>query len=120
MRAFQILLIFYVALAATAFAGGSDPEIQYLLDTVGASDCVFTRNGKDHSAAEARDHLAMKYRRAGSRVRTAEAFIERLASKSSWTGQPYLINCDGESLPSRDWLTIRLGRYRAGDAARED
>lgn len=120
MRRISLVLALAVALATPVFAGGSNPEIQYLLDVVGDSDCIFTRNGKDHSAAEARDHLAMKYRRAGSRVRTAEAFIERLASESSWTGKPYLINCDGESLPSRDWLTRRLSHYRGGDAANED
>jgi len=99
-------------LTLSAWAAGANPEIQYLLTTVGDSNCTFTRNGKDHSAVEARDHLAMKYRRAGSRVKTAEAFIEHLASESSWTGKPYLIQCGEESVPSRNWLTERLDRFR--------
>lgn len=107
-----IILTVTVFLTLPVLGAGSDQEIQYLLNTVGDSGCTFTRNGTDHSADEAKDHLAMKYRRAGSRIKTAEAFIKHLATKSSWTGKPYLIQCDGESVPSRDWLTERLDSYR--------
>lgn len=101
-----------VVLTAPVLAATPAEEIHYLLAAVGDSDCEFTRNGKQHSAAEAEAHLTMKFDRAGSRIKTAEAFIDRLASESSWSGKPYLIQCDGVSTPSRDWLTDRLEKFR--------
>jgi hypothetical protein len=110
-----ILLTLLVLLAsAPGLAENGEREIRYLLDSIAASGCSFTRNGSEHSAAEAAAHLAMKYDRAGSRIATAEQFVERLASESSFTGEPYLITCAGTSTPSRDWLMERLDRHRAG------
>jgi len=118
MRTGIFISLLAVILTAPALAATPDQEIHFLLTAVGDSGCGFTRNGKRHSAAEAEAHLAMKYDRAGSRIKTAEAFIDRLASESSWTGKPYLIQCDAESVPSRDWLTERLVHFRA--VAHED
>lgn len=88
-------------------------EIEHLLTTVGSSDCVFIRNGKRHDAHDAEDHLRMKYRRGKRYAPTTEAFIERLASKSSMSKKPYHIECPGtESVPSGDWLSQRLAEYR--------
>jgi len=112
MKKIRISLLFFAMTALPVLAATPDVEIQYLLDVVGDSGCTFNRNGKEHTADEARDHLAMKYRRAGSRIKTAESFINYLASESSWTGKPYFIECDGASVPSRDWLTDRLTTYR--------
>ena len=111
MKSLRIFLL-AALMSLPAMAATPDAEIQHLLDVVGDSGCSFNRNGKDHSADEARDHLAMKYRRAGSRIKTAEAFIKHLASESSWTGRPYIIECDGNSVPSREWLTEQLMSYR--------
>ena len=88
-------------------------EIDYLLTAVGKSDCAFIRNDKRHSAEDAEDHLRMKYRRGKRYAPTTEAFIERLASRSSMSKKLYLIDCPGEDLlPSGDWLTERLTEYR--------
>lgn len=118
MRIGPIISLLAVVLTAPALATAPDQEIHYLLAAIGDSGCAFTRNGKRHTADEAEAHLAMKYDRAGSRIKTAEAFIDRLASESSWTGKPYLIQCGEESVHSRDWMTERLERYRA--VAHED
>jgi hypothetical protein len=99
--------------AVPAHATRDDAEIQHLLSTIGNSGCTFVRNGTDHPAQAAEDHLRMKYRHAGSRIGTAEAFIERLASESSWTGQPYLIRCGADQpVPSGDWLSHQLREFR--------
>ena len=75
-----VILLF----AVTAGAGETDAgtEIEYLIDSIGDSGCVFIRNGRRHSAVEAEDHIRMKYRRARRYASTAELFIERLASQS--------------------------------------
>jgi len=96
-------------------------EIDYLLTTVGGSDCVFIRNGKRHDAADAEDHLRMKYRRGKRYAPTTEDFIERLASKSSMSRKLYQIDCPGEEpVPSGDWLTLRLAEFRDKQATRKD
>jgi len=88
-------------------------EIEHLLRAIGQSECIFTRNGKHHSATEAEDHLRMKYDRTKSRITTTEMFIDRLASKSSWTGTTYTLRCaDGEPEPSGQWLYRALTQYR--------
>ena len=111
-----ILLTFIVtpqAMSAESSENINLAEIEYLLQTIGQSECVFTRNGTQHSAVEAEDHLRMKYDRTKSRIKTAEAFIDRLASNSSWTGKPYTMRCTSdEPEPSGQWLYRELKRHR--------
>lgn len=91
-------------------------EIQYLLEFVAASNCDFIRNGASHDSAEAADHLRLKYSRGRKYASTAEQFIDRLASESSWTGKPYMVNCGGRTEPVRDWLRRALADYRSTPA----
>lgn len=88
-------------------------EIHYLLQYIADSGATFIRNGDEHSARDAADHLAMKYRRASRYAKTAEDFIDNLASKSSFTGKPYtVVTADGKDLKSHDWLYAALNEYR--------
>ena len=88
-------------------------EIDHLLNTVAASGCIFIRNGKEHAAEDARDHLAMKRKRGKRYYSSTEEFIERLASSSSWSGKPYHIRCGDSERPAQDWFTAVLEEYRA-------
>ena len=89
-------------------------EIEFLLTSVGNSECVFVRNGSRHSAVEAESHLRLKYGKTYKHIDDANEFIEKLASQSSWTGKPYTIDCPGaDPQASRDWLTARLQAYRS-------
>ncbi len=90
----------------------AEQEITALIAAVESSGCFFLRNGDRHDSAEAVDHLRLKYRRGRRYADTAEHFIERLASKSSWSGKPYFIECDGEQSPSGDWLSAQLELIR--------
>lgn len=101
-----------LALAAPVAADRDAAEIEYLLDFVAASDCDFERNGEVHSAADAAGHLRLKYRRGARHAATAEQFIDRLASKSSWTGKQYRVTCGGVTEPSGTWLHRALQDYR--------
>ena len=95
-------------------AGTAPIEIEHLLEFVGSSACVFKRNGGRHDATEAEAHLRMKYGKGKRHVETAEQFISRIASKSSWSGRTYTVDCPGEGTqPSGQWLTEELRRYRA-------
>lgn len=112
----RLLLISIVAsffVPVLAAADVTETEVEYLVSTIGASNCTFIRNGKRHTAEAAEDHLRMKYRRGKRYAPTAEKFIERLASASSMTRKPYYIECPGtEAVPSGDWLKAHLDEYR--------
>lgn len=89
-----------------------DAEIDFLLKSVAESDCVFIRNGKEHGGAAARDHLQMKRERGRKYYDTTEQFIERIASKSSWSGKPYRIRRGDSEEDASAWFTRTLESFR--------
>ena len=111
----RLLIAPIMSLLALAAAADEtmDREVQHLLQFVETSGCTFVRNGKDHDAADAADHLRLKYGRGGKYVNNADQFIERLASESSWTGKTYTVTCEGQTRPSGEWLQEELEAYRA-------
>jgi len=83
----------------TAFAVSPEeqPRIEALLVAIGKQeDLIFIRNGSEYTAQEAVSHLGLKLRRAGSRINTAEEFIDHLASNSSFSGKSYMIKRQGQ------------------------
>lgn len=113
MKILYALLLSAILLPAAATADSTEDEIEYLITSVGESGCIFIRNGARHDAEDAASHMRLKYRRGKRYAKTAELFIERLASKSSFSGKPYAIECPGgEAVPSGDWLSARLEEYR--------
>ena len=109
-RAFFCLLL---AFPGTVSADAVDEtEIVYLLDFVATSGCIYIRNGDEHSSADAADHLRLKYSRGKRYVNSAEDFIDRLATESSWSGKPYTVTCDAETQTSAQWLNRALSDYR--------
>ncbi len=108
-----VLALVLAAPLTGAETATAEAEIDHLITAIGESGCTFVRNGKRHSAAEARDHIRMKYRRGKRYASTTELFIERLASKSSMSKKPYWMECPGDDpVPSGDWLKAELERYR--------
>jgi hypothetical protein len=94
----------------------AETEIAALLAAIGASNCTFFRNEAPGTAAEAKAHLERKYRYLRKKVESPETFIDRVASKSSVTGRPYLVECPGKPRQqARQWLLERLAEIR--DAA---
>ena len=96
-----LLIMACLPLAAPGAALAVSPEEQPRVDALLAAveretDLVFIRNGSEHTAQEAASHLRLKLRRAGSRVTTAEQFIDHLASGSSFSGKPYMIRQPGQ------------------------
>ncbi len=114
-----LLAAVLVALLEPAGSFGAEPadaEIQHLLQFVGESGCIFVRNGDEYRSPEARDHMEMKYGYGKRRIKTAEAFIEHIATRSGMTRKLYVVRCDGQELPSARWLTEELQRYRAQES----
>jgi hypothetical protein len=85
--------------------------IQAVADLQGAA---FIRNGSEHTPKEAADHLRLKWKNAGRRVKTAPEFIQHCATGSSMSGKPYEIRLkDGRTVLARDWLWTELKRMEA-------
>jgi hypothetical protein len=121
---FVALRCFVAGLAAACIVlGGAPPtvaastsaseDIQYLLDAIERSGCEFYRNGSWYAAAEARSHLAGKYREVDKRrpMRSAEDFIEWVGTSSSMSGEPYRVRCPGsDAITSAEWFRRALER----------
>jgi hypothetical protein len=77
-------------------------------------DMKFIRNGSEYSCAEAAKFLRGKLESMGGEVTTAREFIERIASKSSMSGQPYHVKfADGRLMPAALFLAEELKRMDA-------
>lgn len=117
-----ILIILFMPLFWPTFAAATsttDNEIQHLFEFISQSDCTFIRNRSEYPALDARDHMQHKYAYAKRWVDNAEQFIERIASKSSISGQRYQVRCEGQLLYSDNWLKQELARYRASLSERQ-
>lgn len=113
-----LAIVLIGALPLLAVGADMDTEIDALLLAVSTSDCVFIRNGKEHDTEDAVSHLQMKRRKGGRYFSTTEEFIERIASKSSFSGKPYEIRCgDADPQPAADWFGDRLQELRQVEAA---
>jgi hypothetical protein len=98
---------------AKAETPSMDAEIDYLIQAVAGSQCTFVRNGKEHDAEDASQHLQMKRKRGKRYYDSTEQFIERIASKSSWTDKDYLIKCGPDRTETaRQWFTTKLAQFR--------
>ena len=109
-----ILFIFSFAAALSPQPDLNEQEkIQKLITFVERSGYTFIRNGAEYSSKDAASHMRLKLARAGDRVRTAEQFIEYLATRSSATGQPYMLkNSEGEKIPLAPWLRKKLSEMK--------
>jgi len=90
-------------------------EVNFLLGYIEGSGCEFYRNGTWHDSKTAQMHLRDKYKYlvAGNLINTAEDFIERAATESSLSGQPYEVRCNGGApVTSKQWLRDELVRFR--------
>ena len=108
-----LLVLLLGSITAQADESTMDTEIDFLLDTVVSSHCLFIRNGKEYSAPEAREHLQMKRKRGKRHYSDTEEFIEKIASKSSLSGKDYLIQCgEAPQQTANEWFSALLQKYR--------
>jgi hypothetical protein len=93
-------------------AAGTTEEIESLLLYIEQSDCTFIRNDNHYDALKAREHIEKKYAYYKERIMTAEDFILYSATKSSITGERYMVICNGVNIPTSDWLEAELVELR--------
>lgn len=115
-RALQVyvaFLFFCLTAALPAESGeGVRQEINHLLQYIESSGCMFIRNSKESTPAEARAHIQKKYDHFRDRVKTTEDFIKYAATKSTISGKPYKVRCNGQETRTADWLHTELEKFR--------
>ena len=116
-RKLFLIVFLFVGSAASCFAQ-SDVEQKKIEDLIGEianlHDARFIRNGSEYGVDQAVDHIRTKLRYAGSRVKTAEDFINYCATGSSVTGEKYLIRFgNGQTVESAVFLRGKLAEYRS-------
>jgi hypothetical protein len=89
-------------------------KIEYLIQSVeNLEGGKFYRNGEWHTPKEAAAHLRMKWKNAGNRIKTVKQFIDKIATSSSLTGQPYKVKYkDGKVLESRVFFYLQLNKLK--------
>jgi hypothetical protein len=110
-----LLLLLPFSAPAQQLSPQSGTEISRLISFVENSSCQFNRNGAWHSSGEAATHIRRKYEAALGKglVHSAEDFIRAAANKSSLSGTPYTVQCQGGPvIRCADWLTGELRRIR--------
>ncbi len=119
MKNIFVLLVLLLSLMAARVQAQDISEtakIHYLIASVEALEgATFIRNGHQYGARAASDHLRLKLKMAGNRVKTAEDFIKFCASKSSMTGEPYLMRfADSTTVESEVFFRNRLKTFPKG------
>jgi hypothetical protein len=110
------MLLTLLALPTFAQQDVEQQKIAYLIDSVATlQGATFIRNGREYDAKHAADHMRLKLRFAGSRVKTAEDFITYCGTGSSMSGTNYTIRFqDGRVVDSTTYLLGRLAEYETG------
>jgi hypothetical protein len=87
-------------------------RIERLIQYVDAQRQIkFVRNGATYTGQEAALFLRGKFSKMGEHVGSAAQFIEQIASRSSTSGEPYLIRfADGRTVTSAQFLERELKR----------
>ncbi len=95
-------------------ADKAEETIHYLISYVSGSGLTFIRNDREYTAGEAATHMNRKYQHFRDDIETPDEFIERCATKSLLSGDPYLV-VDGRGIELRtsDWLRTELAAYQA-------
>lgn len=113
-RVLFILLFVLVSDAMSDVPKSQKAEVDHLLDFVRGSNCTLIRNRRTHTSKEAHTHILRKYEHFREKIQNTEDFIDLAASKSTLSGRPYHVTCDGgQPISTRDWLLRELDRYRS-------
>ncbi|MFN4082516.1 MAG: DUF5329 family protein [Bacteroidia bacterium] len=110
-----LLLVLFCLIGNNIWAQTRDKaeqkKIEYLIDFIRKSNLTFIRNEQEFSGIAAAEHLEMKLSKAGSRIQTANDFIDRIASQSILTKKPYQVKLkNGSVINLRDLLYFELNK----------
>jgi hypothetical protein len=92
-------------------------KIEALIESIAdAKDLQFVRNGKVYDATTAATFLRGKLAANDAEVKTARAFIDKIASFSGTSGKPYQVRrSDGSEISSKDYLLAELRKLEKAE-----
>jgi hypothetical protein len=101
-----LLAVLGLGVHAAELSASEHHKIEALIQHVEQlTDAVFIRNNTAYKAKIAAHFLRGKWRAKQDEITTVQDFIEKVASVSSTSGQPYRIRFpDGHEVPSKDYL----------------
>lgn len=104
---FVVVSLFF---PSEARAADENTRIEGLISHIeNLKDAKFVRNGSNYDSKDAAKFLRGKWHSKEKEIKTAEEFIEKVASVSSTTGKPYLIKFnDGPEVKCSDYLKEQL------------
>lgn len=107
---FLLLAAITWLLPAECRAADENSKIEGLISQVAnLKDAKFIRNGGTYDSKDAARFLRGKWRSKEKEIKTADDFIEKVATLSSTTGKPYLIRFnDGRQMKCADYLKEQL------------
>jgi len=112
-RLWILVFVLFSASIAADVSPSTKLEIEHLLNFIRTSTCIIDRNGKTYTAVKAIAHIEKKYAYFKDDIESAEDFIGYSASKSTMSGNYYLVRCgDEEQIRTRDWLMQELKEFR--------
>ncbi|AIW13198.1 DUF5329 domain-containing protein [Vibrio tubiashii] len=100
----RLYLVIMLAMLATSAAASIQNDVDSLISKIEQSSCTFYRNGKAYTPTEAAEHIKNKWDYAQDEVKDIETFINEVASKSWFTGKPYMVECGTQQITSQQWL----------------
>jgi len=88
-------------------------EVEHLLNFIANTSCIINRNGSLHNGPDALSHIKKKYAYFRGDISTTEEFIQHSASKSTFSGNAYTVQCgDNKATTTQQWLLDELTQYR--------
>ena len=100
-------------MSVPVFGSDMQNEIDHLLTFIENTECQYERNGEMHSGTDSVEHIKKKYNYFKKEIDSAEKFIELSATKSTMSGQYYMVLCeDSQKIRSQEWLLQELKYYR--------
>ncbi len=113
-----IILLLSLASLSLLHAGPADDhaKIDALITEVQTlKTAMFIRNVKEYDSHDAAKFLRAKWNAKRDKIRTPAEFIDKVATRSSTTGKPYLIRLkDGTVTPCATYLKARLKNPTTG------
>jgi glucosamine 6-phosphate synthetase-like amidotransferase/phosphosugar isomerase protein len=103
--------------AAQSAPAAERQKIEALIKSIAdAKDLQFVRNGRVYDATIAAKFLRGKWAANDAEVKTARAFVNKVASFSATSGEPYLIRrSDGTEIKSNDYLLAELRKLEKAE-----
>jgi hypothetical protein len=111
---FLVLYVFSLNIVIADVPDSQIKEVSHLLAFVKKSGCIINRNGTDYPAEKGVSHIENKYDYFRDDIKNTEDFIEYSATKSTMSGDYYMVTCPGKkTIKTQDWLLTELKKYRS-------